>query len=41
MVGTAPKMGAMPELMVRLVDVQAVSAWYLSKFPDQVDEDWV
>ena len=40
MVGTAARIGAMPELMVLLADAQEVADWYVGKFPGRAGEDW-
>lgn len=40
MVGTVARIGAMPELMVRAADAEAVRDWYRVKFPAHTDEDW-
>jgi hypothetical protein len=39
-IGTASRIGAMPELMVREADAEAVRDWYLAKFKS-ASEDWL
>ena len=40
MIGTASRLGALPELPVRLADVMPMVDWYLEKFPNREPEDW-